>query len=148
MLPVGTECQSQEITLMGLIAKPFVGEIGKFVGGKVQNCDGLMRARLLRSVAVVQQSCVVTVGADYDRRRKTIGGGDMTWAGECQLFAAGKIYRAMVIGLSNYKCCAGKKKEAKVQKYANHISSMGLRAEAAEKRGFNPQTFYAMPRRG
>ena len=76
MLPIRTEGEANEIALVGLVAEARIGKFGDLIGVEIQHGDRLLRARLLRAVAVVQQRGVVAIGAEHHRRGEAVGAAD------------------------------------------------------------------------
>src|SRR4029077_1810180 len=97
MFPVRTESQAEEIALVRFVIKSRIRKVRDLVGDQIQNGDRLMGEGLLRPVSAVQQGRIVAIGTHNHRCRKTIRGRQMPWSRERELFAAGEIYRVMVI---------------------------------------------------
>jgi len=58
-----------------VVAEPVVGKIVQLIVAEIENCDRLARARLLRSVALIEQRGIAFVGAERNRRGKAVGAG-------------------------------------------------------------------------
>ena len=72
MVPVGTESQSEEVTLMRIVAETVIGKISELITFQIQDRNGLVHLTLLRAIAIVQHGRVVIVRTERNRCRKAI----------------------------------------------------------------------------
>jgi len=64
MFTVARKSEANEIALARgiVVAEPVVGKIVQLIVAEIENCDRLARARLLRSVSLIEQRGIAFVG--------------------------------------------------------------------------------------
>src|ERR1700693_136654 len=89
MFAVARKSQSDEIALARgvVVAEAIVGKIPELIIAEIENRDGLACARLLRAITLVKQRGVAAVRTERDRRRKTVGAGEVSGNGKRQNLA-------------------------------------------------------------
>jgi hypothetical protein len=71
MLAIRAESEAEEIGLPGVAAKAIVGKVAEFIGGKIQDRDGLLFLRGVGAIAAVKEDGETAV------RRDRRGGGEI-----------------------------------------------------------------------
>jgi hypothetical protein len=89
MASVRTESETDEIALVSSVGEAGIGKIAELVGLEIKNRDGLVRLRLLRAVAVIQQRREAAVRSERDGRRKTVHRANAAGRGRIQQLAGG-----------------------------------------------------------
>ena len=64
MMAISAEGEAEEIGLLGVAAKAVVGEIAEFVGGEIQNGEGLFFTGSVGAVAAVKKNGEAAAGRD------------------------------------------------------------------------------------
>src|SRR5208283_3202549 len=90
MLPIRTESQPYEIALVRFIAEPLVGIFDDLICFQVKHRDRLMRERLLRAIAVVQQGGIAAIRTEGHGRWKAVGAANSSGRWDGQYFAGGE----------------------------------------------------------
>src|SRR6266853_156398 len=80
MFAVGRKSEPDVIALARgiIIAEAVVWKVAQLIVAEIENRDGLAGARLLRAITLVKQRGIAAVRTERDRRRKTVGAGEVT----------------------------------------------------------------------
>src|SRR5579862_4798021 len=119
MFSVGTEGESDEVALMGIVAETRVGKICELIRIEIQNGDRLPRHRLLRAIAVVEHGGIMTVWTEDHRPRKAVGAADAAGAGDGELLACWKVDGLVIV--AGRLCMKGESDEADNSKSTNEV---------------------------
>ena len=119
MLSVGAEGKADEIALVRVVTEAGVGKICELIRSEIQNGDRLPRHRLLRTVAVVEQGGIMTVGTKDHRPRTAVGAADAAGAGDGQLLACWKVDGLVIV--AGRLCMKGESDEADDSESTNEV---------------------------
>ena len=76
----------------------------------------------LRSMAIIEERGVTSVGAEHHAHWKTIRAANVSWRWDCELLAAGQIHDG-IARLGQSQCAWHDQENTKTKKRANHDAS-------------------------
>ena len=94
VLAVGAEGQTEKIGLLGAAAEAFVGKVAEFVGGQIENGEGLLLAGRVGAEAAVEKDREAPIGRD-DRSGGKIVDGARVPGDFGEKFAVGEFARRL-----------------------------------------------------
>ncbi len=122
MLSVGAEGQTNEIALVSVLGKPCIGKVGDLIGSEIEDRDRLVPQSFLRSMSIIEERGVTSVGTEHHCHWKTVGAANVSRRWDRELFAAGQIHNG-IVGLRESQCAWQDQENTNPKKRANHDAS-------------------------